>query len=135
MTVHTPDVNKLNRLTGGYATYRYLSGSVLKEKAWIIGVLRGRPAYESWATHLSQGLQDPQFLKRFASTNDPWERSKLVGQRVSQLRKSYWALTDEQRHELARQAEIELKAGLELLNSDKKEILDLLNLADPPTVK
>ena len=131
----TPASNKLGRLTGGYAAYRYLSGSVLKEKAWIIGVLRGRAGYEAWATHLSQGLQDPQFMKRFANTSDPWERSKLVGQKVSQLCKSYRALTDEQRHELARQAEIELKAGLELLNSDKKEILGLLNLADPPTTK
>lgn len=133
--MRTQSSDKINRLTGGYATYRYLSGSVLKEKAWLIGVLRGRAAYESWATYLSQGLQEPQFLRRFESTSDPWERSKLVGQKVSQLRKSYWALTDGQRHELARQAEIELKAGLELLNRDKKVILELLGLADPPTAK
>ena len=85
---------------------------------------------------MSQGLQEPQFLTRFESTNDPWKRSKLVGQKISELRKLYWALTDAQRRELSKQAEIELKTGLEMLSHDKKTILELLSLsADPPAAK
>jgi hypothetical protein len=47
--------------------------------------------------HLAKGLQDPDFLLTFERTTDPWERSKLVGQKISELRKSYMALTEEQR--------------------------------------
>lgn len=83
--------------------------------------------------HLTRGLQDPEFLLKFEGTSDPWERSRLVGQKISQLRKSYRAITDEQRTELAKQAEVELKAGLELIGRDKKTIQELIALVDPPT--
>jgi len=45
---------------------------------------------------------------------------KLVGQRISELRKSFKLMTQEQRTELAKQAEVELKTGLELMGRDKK---------------
>jgi hypothetical protein len=80
-----------------------------------------------------RGLQDPNFLLKFEGTTDPWERSKLVGQRISELRKSFKIMTDEQRVELAKQAEVELKTGLELMSKDKKTIQDLITLVDPPT--
>ncbi|MEM1582867.1 MAG: hypothetical protein QXK89_10250 [Candidatus Bathyarchaeia archaeon] len=83
--------------------------------------------------HLTKGLQDPEFLLKFERTSDPWERSRLVGERISGLRKSFMALSDEQRAELARQAEVELKAGLEMMGKDKKTIQELLALVDPPT--
>jgi hypothetical protein len=41
-------------------------------------------------------------------------------------------LTDEQRAELAKQAEVELRAGLEMMGKDKKTIQELLALVDPP---
>jgi len=85
--------------------------------------------------HLTKGFQDPEFLLRFERTTDPWERSKLVGQKISELRRSFMALTDEQRAELAKQAEVELRAGLEMMGKDKKTIQELLALVDPPSGK
>jgi hypothetical protein len=85
--------------------------------------------------HLTKGLQDPEFLLKFERTTDPWERSKLVGQKISELRKSFMALTDEQRAELAKQAEVELRTGLEMMGKDKKTIQELLALVDPSTGK
>jgi len=85
--------------------------------------------------HLTKGFQDPEFLLKFERTTDPWERSKLVGQKISDLRKSFIALTDEQRAELAKQAEVEFRTGLEMMGKDKKTIQELLALVDPPTGK
>ena len=98
---------------------------------WFLGLIWGRGGYESWMTHLAKGLQDPDFLLTFERTTDPRERSKLVGQKISELRKSYMALSEEQRAELAKQAEIELKAGLEPMAKDKKTIQELIALVDP----
>jgi len=123
----------LQRLSAGWGSWRWLSGVSSKEKQWFLGTLMGRGGYEAWMSHLTKGLQDPTFLINFEGTTDPWERSKLVGQRISDLRKSFRALTDEQRAELAKQAEIELKAGLELMGRDKKTIQELIALVDPPT--
>ena len=83
-------------------------------------------------THLTRGLQDNDFLLKFEATSDPWERSKLVGQRISELRNSFKALTAEQRLELAKQGETELRTGLEMLGKDKATIQQLLELVDPP---
>jgi len=58
-----------------------------------------------------------------------------VGQKISELRKSFLKMTDEQRAELARQGEVELRAGLELMGRDKKTIQELISLVDPPTAK
>jgi len=83
--------------------------------------------------HLTKGLQDTKFLLKFEETSNPWERSKLVGQKISELCKSYRAMSNEQRAELAKQAEVEMKAGLELMGKDKKTIQELIALVDPPT--
>ncbi len=123
------------KLTAGWATWRWLSGVSSKEKQWFLGTLRGRGGYQSWMVHLARGLQDPDFLLKFERTSDPWERSKLVGQKIGDLRKSYGIMGDEQRAELAKQAEIELKTGLELMGKDKKTIQDLIALVDPPTTR
>lgn len=93
----------------------------------------GRGGYEAWMTHLTKGIQETNFLLKFEAATDPWERSKLVGQRISELRKSYKTMNEEQRAELAKQAEIELKSGLELMGRDKKTIQELISLIDPPT--
>jgi len=124
---------RIHKLSAGWASWRWLSGISAKEKQWFLGSLMGRGGYQAWMVHLTRGLQDPNFLLKFEATSDPWERSKLVGQKISELRKSYRALTDEQRAELAKQAEVELKAGLELMGKDKKTIQELLALVDPPT--
>jgi len=123
----------IHKLTAGRASWRWLSGVSSKERAWFLGTLNGRGGYEAWMTYLTRGLQDPDFLLKFEATTDPWERSKLVGQKISELRKSFRLLTEEQRDELAKQAEVEFKTGLELLSRDKKIIQDLIALVDPPT--
>jgi hypothetical protein len=122
----------IQRLTAGWASWRWLSGISAKEREWFLGSLRGRSGYQSWMAHLTRGLQDPDFLLRFEGTSDPWERSKLVGQRIGELRRSFKLMTQEQRTELAKQAEVELKTGLELMGKDKKVIQDLILLVDPP---
>jgi hypothetical protein len=82
--------------------------------------------------HLSRGLSDPNFLLAFEGTQDPWQRSRLVGEKIAELRKSFMTLSDEQRAELAKQGEVELKAGLEMLGRDKRTIQQLLEIVDPP---
>jgi len=52
--------------------------------------------------------------------------------RTSALARSFRALTDDQRAELAKQAEIELRTGLELMGKNKKTIQELIALVDPP---
>jgi len=125
----------IHKFTAGWASWRWLSGVSSKEKQWFLGTLRGRGGYEAWMAHLARGLQNPDFLLKFEGTSDPWERSKLVGQKISELRKSYRAMTGEERTELAKQAEVELKTGLELMGKDKKRIQELIALVDPPTSK
>jgi hypothetical protein len=44
-------------------------------------------------------------------------------------------MTEEQRTELTKQAEVELKTGLELMDKDKKTIQDLIALVDPPATQ
>lgn len=125
----------MQKLTAGWSTWRWLSGVDAKEKQWFLGTVHGRGGYEAWMTHLTRGLQDADFLLRFEAATDPWDRSKLVGQRISALRKSFVEMPEEQRLELAKQAETELRTGLELMGRDKKTIQELIALVDPPTAK
>jgi hypothetical protein len=83
--------------------------------------------------HLTKGLQESNFLLQFEAETDPWSRSRLVGQRISELRKTYRAVSDSQRAELAKQAEVELKTGIEMLGKDKRMIQELISIVDCPT--
>jgi len=123
----------MHKLTAGWASWRWLSGVSSKEKQWFLGTLMGRGGYQAWAAHLAKGLQETDFMLRFEGTSDPWERSKLVGRKISELRKSYRSMNDSERTELAKQAEVELKTGLEIMGKDKKTIQELIALVDPPT--
>jgi len=129
---HSRTSRGLHKLTAGWASWRWLSGVSSKEKQWFLGTLNGRGGYEGWMAHLAKGLQESDFLLRFEGTSDPWERSKLVGQKISQLRVSFRSLSEEQRVELAKQAETELRTGLEMMGRDKKAIQELIALVDPP---
>lgn len=129
---HSRTSRGLHKLTAGWASWRWLSGVSSKEKQWFLGTLNGRGGYEGWMTHLAKGLQNPDFLLKFEGTSDPWERSKLVGQKISQLRVSFRSMSEEQRVELAKQAEVELRTGLEIMGRDKKAIQELIALVDPP---
>lgn len=122
----------MQKLSSGWASWRWLSGVSQKEKNWLLGTLQRRGGYEAWAAHLTRGLQDTDFLLKFESATDPWERSRLVGERISSLRKSFRAMSEEQRVELAKEAETELRTGLELLGRDKKLVQELISIVDPP---
>jgi hypothetical protein len=123
----------IQKLSAGWATWRWLSGVNQKEKSWFLGTLQGRGGYEAWMVHLTRGLQDANFLLMFEGATDPWERSKIVGQRISELRASFLKMPEADRTELAKTAETELKTGLELMGKDKKTIQELIALVDPPT--
>jgi len=45
------------------------------------------------------------------------------------------ALSEKQRAELAKQAEVELRTGLEMMGRDKRTIQELIALVDPPKKK
>ena len=81
---------------------------------------------------MTRGLQDPTFLLAFEGEVNPWKRSELVGRKIAELRKSYRAMTTEQRQELAKIGETELKAGLELMGRDKQTTQQLISIVDPP---
>jgi hypothetical protein len=125
----------LQNLSAGWMSWRWLAGTSAKEKQWLVGVMRSRGGYESWTAHLTAGLRDAQFLTKFETTTDPWQRSRLVGERISELRKSFRGLTVQQREELAKLGETELRTGLELLGKDKRTIQELIELVDPPTAQ
>ena len=57
---------------------------------------------------LCQGLGDADFLLKYETAADPWERSRLVGERIRALRESFVKMTKE-REELGKQGEVELK--------------------------
>lgn len=126
------DGRGIQSFTSGWSTWRWLSGVGSKEKAWFLGVIRGRGGYEAWMSHLTQGLQDSDFLLKFEAQTDPWERSKMVGKKISELRESFMKMPRQERAELASQAEVELKVGLDLMGKDKKTIEQLIALVDPP---
>ena len=77
-------------------------------------------------------MQDPKFLAAFETATDPWERSRIVGEKISELAKEYADLSSEQKAEFAKRAEVELKAGLEMLSGEKKRVFDLLKVVTDP---
>jgi hypothetical protein len=121
--------------SAGWAGWKWLSGSDAKQRQWFLGILEGRSGYLSWMSVLTKGLQDPDFLLRFEAETDPWARSRMVGQKISEIRKTFETMTGEQRSELAREGEVELKAGLELMGRDKKTVQDLIAMVDPPAIQ
>jgi len=124
---------KMEKLSAGYASWRWLSSINLKQREWFLGALRKRGGYEAWSVHLAKGLQDPQFLSQFESEPDGWLKSKLVGTRIAELSATFAKMSNEQRQELGKQGEVELRSGLALMNADKKVIQELLAIVDPPT--
>ena len=95
MSINVKRTRGIHRLTAGWASWRWLSGVSSKEKQWFLGTLNGRGGYESWMAHLTRGLQEPDFLLKFEGATDPWERSKLVGQKISELRRSFRTLSED----------------------------------------
>ena len=113
-------------ITPGYGVWRWLSGIAVKQGQWFLESLAGRGGYEAWMTHLIRGLKDPKFLAEFEATVDPWEKSRLVGKKISELAKEFRKLPAEKKKELAKEAEVELKTGMKLLSQEKHEISELI---------
>ena len=113
-------------------TSQWLVGASQGEKNWFAGIATNRQGYEAWVSWLSRGLREISFLDRFDKASDPWEKSKIVGRQISEIRRTFRELTPTQRDELAHEVEIELKAGLKILSEDKKMIRELLEVVQDP---
>jgi hypothetical protein len=123
---------KLQDQTPGYMTYLWLDGTNAKKHHYVVGSLRGRGKYGAWTVHLLNGLKDRQFQLQLETEPDAWNRAKLVGQKISQLRDSYGKLSAEEKSQLAKESETELRAGLQMLAADKKSVLELVAAAADP---
>ena len=121
----------LQDVSAGKSTYRWLSKIAKSGPDWFLGSIQNRNHFEAWMVYLADGFRDADFLLRFEGTADAWARSRLVGERVSELRKSYAKLSSDAKLELGKRGETELRSGMELLGKDKKAIMDLLVAVDP----
>jgi hypothetical protein len=100
---------------------------------WSNGTLQNRRLYEAWSSYLFRGLKDPTFLTRYQGLSDVWQKSREVGSRISELSEGFKKLTDEEKDQLAADCEAELKAGLQIMNAEKKALREMISLAaDPP---
>ena len=106
--------------------------SVLNCPKWFLGSLANRNRFGAWIAFLARGLADPDFLLKFQGTSDVWERSKLVGMRISTIRKQFAELSDSQKEELGRTSEAEFKAGVAMQGRDKSLVMSLVQITDPP---
>ena len=80
---------------------------------------------------LADTFRSSDFLLKFESISDPWQRSRYVGEKISELRKAFARLTPEAKKELGKRGETELRSGLELLSRDKRQLMELLQAVDP----
>ncbi len=119
-------------MSAGKTTFRWISGIAQKQASWFVGSLQGKTAYAAWIVFLVQGFRDNRFLLQFEKTSDPWARAKLVGETIHQLREAFAKLTPEEKDALGKTGEIELRAGIELLSADKKRVMELVSIVDPP---
>jgi hypothetical protein len=80
-------------------------------------------------------LKDPTFLTRYQGLSDVWQKSREVGGRIHELSEAFKQLSDEEKDQLAADCEAELKAGLQIMNAEKKTLRELISYAaDPPAV-
>lgn len=123
---------KSRRTTPGEMAFLWLDGVRLKPDHWVVGAVRHRGKFEAWSNYLLNGLRNTEFLTQLESDTDAWNRAKTVGQKVSQLATAYRTMPEEQKAQLAQETETELRTGVKLLASDKKEILELVATAADP---
>ena len=80
--------------------FNWLYAIGAQQPKWFLGSLANRNRFGAWVAFLARGLADPDFLLKFQTTSDVWERSKLVGMRISTIRKQFAELNDAQKEEL-----------------------------------
>jgi len=122
----------MRKTTAGWQSWRWLSGIDAKQKAWLLGSIAGRSGYEAWSGYLVKGLQDNNFLLEFEHATDPWQKSRLVGERIRALSKAFLKLSEEEKAAFARDAEVELRTALTTIGRDKRLIAELIEIVDPP---
>src|SRR5207302_4317543 len=122
----------IKSMSAGKMYAAWLKDSKQLEKNWFMGILQNREGFAAWTSWFSRGMRAPGFLEQFDSLTDPWAKSRLVGERIREIRRTFRELTPAQREELSKDAEVELKAGLALLSRDKQMIRELLEIAEDP---
>jgi hypothetical protein len=125
-------VTKKLSISPGKAMFNWLYAIGAQQPKWFLGSLANRNRFGAWIAFLARGLADPDFLLKFQGTTDVWERSKLVGMRISAIRKQFAELSDAQKEELGRTSEAEFKAGVAMLGRDKSLVMSLVQITDPP---
>jgi len=125
-------VAKRLNVSPGKAMFNWLYAIGAQQPKWFLGSLANRNRFGAWIAFLARGLADPDFLLKFQATTDVWERSKLVGMRISTIRKQFAELSDSQKEELGRTSEAEFKAGVAMLGRDKSLVMSLVQITDPP---
>ena len=125
-------VAKRLNVSPGKAMFNWLYAIGAQQPKWFLGSLANRNRFSAWIAFLARGLADPDFLLKFQATTDVWERSKLVGMRISAIRKQFAELSDSQKEELGRTSEAEFKAGVAMLGRDKSLVMSLVQITDPP---
>src|SRR5947199_7491218 len=125
-------VTKRLNISPGKAMFNWLYSIGSQQPKWFLGSLENRAKFGAWIAFLAHGLADPDFLLKFQGTTDVWERSKLVGMRISTIRKQFAELSDSQKEELGRTSEAEFKAGVAMLGRDKSLVMSLVQITDPP---
>jgi len=125
-------VAKRLNVSPGKAMFNWLYAIGAQQPKWFLGSLANRNRFGAWIAFLARGLADPDFLLKFQATTDVWERSKLVGMRISAIRKQFAELSDSQKEELGRTSEAEFKAGVAMLGRDKSLVMSLVQITDPP---
>jgi len=125
-------VTKKLSISPGKAMFNWLYSIGAQQPKWFLGSLANRNRFGAWIAFLARGLADPDFLLKFQATTDVWERSKLVGMRISAIRKQFAELSDSQKEELGRTSEAEFKAGVAMLGRDKSLVMSLVQITDPP---
>jgi len=125
-------VTKKLSISPGKAMFNWLYAIGAQQPKWFLGSLANRNRFGAWIAFLARGLADPDFLLKFQATTDVWERSKLVGMRISAIRKQFAELSDSQKEELGRTSEAEFKAGVAMLGRDKSLVMSLVQITDPP---
>jgi hypothetical protein len=122
----------LENISSGHAVYRWLSAIGAKQPSWFLDSIEGRSNFGAWIGFRAKRLTNTEFLLRFQNASDPWERSKLVGMRIAQIRKDYANLSKQEKDELGKQSEVEFKTGVELLGRDKQTLMQVISITDPP---
>jgi len=125
-------VAKRLNISPGKAMFNWLYAVGSQQPKWFLGSLENRAKFGAWIAFLAHGLADPDFLLKFQGTSDVWERSKLVGMRISTIRKQFAELSEAQKQELGRTSEAEFKAGVAMLGRDKSLVMSLIQITDPP---